>query len=140
MAQLVLSGGLFEISGQKVLEIVSWIDPSRWGFAAAASTTDLLNFPFKDRSGAHGRQLVAGRRSSCSCRSSSWWSPPASRCAASSPAAADLPRLRHNFTEVAARGAARRRPRLPRVVAMRGDDKRSGQGNGRAPSRVPGRS
>ena len=48
MAQLVLSGGLFEITGQKVLEQVSWIDPSRWGFAASASTTDLLNFPFKD--------------------------------------------------------------------------------------------
>ncbi len=48
MAQLVLSGGLFEISGQKGLEIASWIDPSRWGFAAAADTTELLNFPFKD--------------------------------------------------------------------------------------------
>ena len=48
MAQLVLSGGLFEISGQTALEIAAWIDPSRWGFAAAASTTDLLNFPFKD--------------------------------------------------------------------------------------------
>jgi ABC-type multidrug transport system permease subunit len=48
MAQLVLSGGLFEISGQAGLEIISWVDPSRWGFAAAASTTELLNFPFKD--------------------------------------------------------------------------------------------
>ena len=48
MAQLVLSGGLFQISGQQGLEIASWIDPSRWGFAAAASTTDLLNFPFTD--------------------------------------------------------------------------------------------
>jgi ABC-type multidrug transport system ATPase subunit len=48
MAQLVLSGGLFEIAGQKVLELVSWLDPSRWGFAAAASTTNLLNFPYSD--------------------------------------------------------------------------------------------
>jgi ABC-type multidrug transport system permease subunit len=48
MAQLVLSGGLFEISGQTGLEIASWVDPSRWGFAAAADTTELLNFPFKD--------------------------------------------------------------------------------------------
>jgi hypothetical protein len=48
MAQLVLSGGLFEISGQTALEIAAWLDPSRWGFAAAASTTDLVNFPFKD--------------------------------------------------------------------------------------------
>lgn len=48
MAQLVLSGGLFEISGEPGLEFASWIDPSRWGFAAAADTTDLLNFPFQD--------------------------------------------------------------------------------------------
>ena len=48
MGQLVLSGGLFQISGQQGLEIASWVDPSRWGFAAAASTTDLLNFPFTD--------------------------------------------------------------------------------------------
>jgi ABC-type multidrug transport system ATPase subunit len=48
MAQLVLSGGLFQISGQGALEYIAWIDPSRWGFAAVASTTDLLNFPFTD--------------------------------------------------------------------------------------------
>ena len=48
MAQLVLSGGLFEIGGQKVLEQISWLDPSRWGFAAGAATTNLLNFPFSD--------------------------------------------------------------------------------------------
>jgi ABC-type multidrug transport system ATPase subunit len=48
MTQLVLSGGLFEISGQTFLEIASWIDPSRWGFAAAAAVTDLKNFPFMD--------------------------------------------------------------------------------------------
>jgi hypothetical protein len=48
MAQLVLSGGLFAIEGQQVLEYISWIDPSRWGFAAAASTTNLVNFPFPD--------------------------------------------------------------------------------------------
>ena len=48
MAQLVLSGGLFEVGGQKVLEQISWLDPSRWGFAAGAATTNLLNFPFDD--------------------------------------------------------------------------------------------
>jgi hypothetical protein len=48
MAQLVLSGGLFQISGQTGLEIASWIDPSRWGFAAGAATTNLLKFPFPD--------------------------------------------------------------------------------------------
>jgi hypothetical protein len=48
MTQLVLSGGLFEVNGQTFLEIASWIDPSRWGFAAAAAVTDLQNFPFMD--------------------------------------------------------------------------------------------
>jgi ABC-type multidrug transport system ATPase subunit len=48
MTQLVLSGGLFEINGQTFLEIVAWLDPSRWGFAAAAAVTDLQNFPFMD--------------------------------------------------------------------------------------------
>ena len=41
MAQLVLSGGLFELSGEAVMEQLSWLSPSRWGFAAAAATVDL---------------------------------------------------------------------------------------------------
>jgi hypothetical protein len=41
MAQLVLSGGLFELDGQAVLEQVSWFFPTRWGLAAGASTVDL---------------------------------------------------------------------------------------------------
>jgi ABC-type multidrug transport system ATPase subunit len=48
MAQLVLSGGLFAIEGQHVLEIISVVDPSRWGFAASAATTNLVNFPQPD--------------------------------------------------------------------------------------------
>lgn len=48
MAQLVLSGGLFAIEGEKLLEIISVIDPARWGFAAGAATTDLVKFPFPD--------------------------------------------------------------------------------------------
>ena len=48
MAQLVLSGGLFVITGQKGLEIVGLVDPSRWGFSAAAATTNLVGFPFPD--------------------------------------------------------------------------------------------
>jgi ABC-type multidrug transport system ATPase subunit len=48
MAQLVLSGGLFAIEGQHVLEIISAVDPSRWGFAATAATTNLANFPEPD--------------------------------------------------------------------------------------------
>ncbi|NUT33308.1 MAG: ABC transporter permease, partial [Hamadaea sp.] len=48
MAQLVLSGGLFAIEGEKVLEIISVVDPARWGFAAGAATTNLVKFPFPD--------------------------------------------------------------------------------------------
>ena len=48
MAQLVLSGGLFAIEGQQFLEIISTVDPARWGFAASAATTDLVKFPFPD--------------------------------------------------------------------------------------------
>jgi ABC transport system ATP-binding/permease protein len=45
MAQLVLSGALFEINGQTALEIAAWLDPSRWGFASAAATADLAYLP-----------------------------------------------------------------------------------------------
>jgi ABC-type multidrug transport system permease subunit len=50
MAQLVLSGGLFPINDKDnaVLNVISWIDPSRWGYAAGASTTNLVGFPFPD--------------------------------------------------------------------------------------------
>ncbi|WKN57100.1 ATP-binding cassette domain-containing protein [Rhodococcus opacus] len=41
MVQLVMCGGLITITGRAVLEQVSWLFPSRWGFAAAASTVDL---------------------------------------------------------------------------------------------------
>ncbi len=41
MGQLVLSGGLFELHGEAVLEQVSWLSPTRWGFAAGAGTVDL---------------------------------------------------------------------------------------------------
>jgi ABC-type multidrug transport system ATPase subunit len=42
MAQLVLSGGLFILAGEKVLEQVSWLSPTRWGFSAGASSVNLL--------------------------------------------------------------------------------------------------
>jgi hypothetical protein len=42
MAMLVLSGGLFELSGQAVLNQISWLAPTRWGFAAGGATVDLL--------------------------------------------------------------------------------------------------
>ncbi len=48
VAQLILSGALFPITGHRPLEIAAWLDPSRWGYAAAAATTDMKNFPFVD--------------------------------------------------------------------------------------------
>ncbi|MBO0863751.1 MAG: ATP-binding cassette domain-containing protein, partial [Mycobacterium sp.] len=41
MAQLVLSGGLVPVTGRLLLDQVSWVMPSRWGYAAAASTIDV---------------------------------------------------------------------------------------------------
>ncbi|MGV9611718.1 FHA domain-containing protein [Nocardia xishanensis] len=41
MAQLVLTGGLVRLPGTLFLEQLSYISPSRWGFAAGAATLDL---------------------------------------------------------------------------------------------------
>ena len=49
MAMLVLSGGLFELAGEAVLNQVSWLSPTRWGFAAGAATVDLMSMvPISD--------------------------------------------------------------------------------------------
>jgi ABC-type multidrug transport system ATPase subunit len=42
MAQLVLAGGFIPVTSRP-LDPVSWLTPSRWGFAATASTVDLTN-------------------------------------------------------------------------------------------------
>jgi ABC transport system ATP-binding/permease protein len=41
MFQVVLSGGVFPLHGKAGLEEVSWLSPSRWGYAATASTVNL---------------------------------------------------------------------------------------------------
>lgn len=41
MGMLVLSGGLFTLSDRAVLNAVSLLSPSRWGYASAAATVDL---------------------------------------------------------------------------------------------------
>lgn len=41
MAQLVLCGGLISITGRPVLAQLAWAMPARWGYAAAASSTDV---------------------------------------------------------------------------------------------------
>jgi ABC transport system ATP-binding/permease protein len=41
MVQVVTTGGIFAIHGTAGLEQIAWFTPSRWGFAASASTIDL---------------------------------------------------------------------------------------------------
>jgi ABC transport system ATP-binding/permease protein len=41
MFQVVLSGGIFPLHGKAGLQEVSWVSPSRWGYAATASTVNL---------------------------------------------------------------------------------------------------
>ena len=41
MAQVVLSGGVFSLHGKAGIGQLSWLSPSRWGFAATASTANL---------------------------------------------------------------------------------------------------
>jgi ABC transport system ATP-binding/permease protein len=41
MFQVILTGGIFPVAGKVGLEQISWVAPSRWGFAAVASTVRL---------------------------------------------------------------------------------------------------
>ena len=41
MFQVILTGGVFSLAGKAGLEQVAWLSPSRWGFAATASTVNL---------------------------------------------------------------------------------------------------
>ncbi|NVN50593.1 FHA domain-containing protein [Mycolicibacterium hippocampi] len=42
MSQLVFSGGMIPVTDRLVLDQMSWVTPARWGFAASASTIDLI--------------------------------------------------------------------------------------------------
>jgi hypothetical protein len=41
LAEVVLSGGVFRLNGKAGLGQLAWLSPSRWGFGAAASTSNL---------------------------------------------------------------------------------------------------
>ena len=41
MMQMVLSGGMVPVTNRIFLDQLSWVVPSRWGYAAQASTVDL---------------------------------------------------------------------------------------------------
>ncbi len=43
MSQLVFSGGMIPVTDRLVLDQMSWLTPARWGFAASASTVDLIH-------------------------------------------------------------------------------------------------
>jgi hypothetical protein len=45
MFQLVLSGALFAVHGQPVLEYLAFLDPARWGMAATAASVDVRHLP-----------------------------------------------------------------------------------------------
>ncbi len=47
MSQLVFSGGMIPVTARIGLDQMSWATPARWGFAASASTVDLLNLEGK---------------------------------------------------------------------------------------------
>jgi hypothetical protein len=42
MSQLVFSGGMIPVTHRLGLDQLSWVTPARWGFAASASTVDLI--------------------------------------------------------------------------------------------------
>ena len=41
MFQVILTGGVFALAGKAGINQISWLAPSRWGYAATASTTNL---------------------------------------------------------------------------------------------------
>jgi hypothetical protein len=41
LISVVFAGAMFPIDGRLGLEQISWVVPSRWGFAASASTVDV---------------------------------------------------------------------------------------------------
>jgi len=47
MSQLVFSGGMIPVTDRVGLDQMSWATPARWGFAASASTVDLLSLQDK---------------------------------------------------------------------------------------------
>lgn len=61
LISLLFSGGAFPLGGRFVLEQISWLLPSQWGFAASASTVDL-----------HAVNLLAGHDAVWR-HSTGWW-------------------------------------------------------------------
>jgi ABC transport system ATP-binding/permease protein len=65
MFQVVLTGGVFALNGKAGIEQIAWLSPSRWGFAAAASTSNLNEIVLPapvHRPAAKVKQHPAGRK------------------------------------------------------------------------------
>ncbi|YAL84056.1 FHA domain-containing protein [Dermacoccaceae bacterium W4C1] len=60
MAQLVLCGGLFPVTGRPVLEQLSWISPSRWGYAGTAAVTDVRQIYTRPDADNPGQDTILG--------------------------------------------------------------------------------
>ena len=62
--QVVMTGGVFALNGHPGLQQVSWISPSRWGYAAVASTSRLnvIQFPAVPKAPAKHAVVVEGLR------------------------------------------------------------------------------
>ncbi|MGH3274092.1 MAG: FHA domain-containing protein [Streptosporangiaceae bacterium] len=62
MFQVILTGGIFPVAGKAGLEQIAWISPSRWGFAAVASTVQLnvIQQPPGSAAGAGAGAVAAG--------------------------------------------------------------------------------
>ena len=62
MAQLLMSGAIFPVKGEPVLEQLSWLAPARWGYASVAATTDLARVtgPPRDALWRHSSATVIG--------------------------------------------------------------------------------
>ncbi len=62
--QVVMTGGVFALNGHPGLQQVSWISPSRWGYAAVASTSRLnvIQFPAvpKEPAKSHSSSKTSG--------------------------------------------------------------------------------
>jgi hypothetical protein len=77
---VILTGGIFPLAGKAGINQVSWLSPSRWGYAAVASTANLnvIEQP-KGASGAPGGKPSSGKPSSGASGSTSSSASPSAR-------------------------------------------------------------
>jgi ABC transport system ATP-binding/permease protein len=78
--QVVMTGGVFALHGKAGLEQVSWIAPSRWGFAATASTINLneIQLPVTPKAPAKTKAATGSPKPGATPKSSAGATPKAS--------------------------------------------------------------